>query len=131
AFVRNLSPDECGWLARFLKRKTDLDKELAAEEIELEMRHKCPPRDVRNFRIVVVRDARTHRRPAHRLAQLTLWDVLQLCVSEGALPGAIEVGQRFLMTSLVPTQHRAWMGHKKDDTVYLASRRDSRFIRLR
>ncbi|KAI5114831.1 hypothetical protein M0805_009730, partial [Coniferiporia weirii] len=25
AFVRNLSPDECGWLARFLKRKTDLD----------------------------------------------------------------------------------------------------------
>ncbi|KAH8110699.1 hypothetical protein DFH11DRAFT_1802190 [Phellopilus nigrolimitatus] len=116
SFIRGLGPDECAWLARFLRRKSARDKELAVDEMELEMKHRCAPRDVRNFRVVVVRDARVSRRPANRLAQLTIWDVLGLCVSEGGKAGAIEIGQRFLMTNLGPTQQRAWMGLEKDDT---------------
>ena len=55
---------------------------------------------MRNFRIVIVRDAQTIRRPANRRAELTIWDVLGLVISEGAQPGAIEEGQRFRVRSV-------------------------------
>lgn len=56
---------------------------------------------MRSFRIVVVRDAQTVRRSANRRALLTIWDVTNLQVTEGAKPGAIEEGQRFLVSSLL------------------------------
>ncbi|KAL5536048.1 hypothetical protein ACEPAF_4152 [Sanghuangporus sanghuang] len=130
-FIRQLGVDECGWLARYLRRRSEKDKENAAEEVECEMNHLCPPREVRNFRIVQVRDARTLRRPANRIAHLCIWDVLSLCVSEGGKAGAIELGQRFLMTNLVPMQQSCWMGRAKDDMVYLSTTRNSRFYRLK
>lgn len=37
-FIRNLSPAECGWLARYLRRRVEKDREFAAEEIEGEMK---------------------------------------------------------------------------------------------
>ena len=92
---------------------------------------RCPPREVRNFRIVAVRDAHTERKPANRLCHLTIWDVLSLCVSEGARPGALEVGQRFVVTNLQPMQQNSWMGQEKDDMVYLSTRKTSRFIWLK
>ncbi|THH03452.1 hypothetical protein EW145_g6247 [Phellinidium pouzarii] len=106
-FIRQLTIEECGFLARFIRRKVLRDKELAPEEIEIGMKDKCPPRDVRNFRIVIVRDAQTRRRPANRIAQLTLWDVLSLCVSEGGRPGAIEIGQRFLLKGIADDKSRS------------------------
>ena len=57
----------------------------------------CPPREVRSFRILVVQDARTIRRPANRTALLTVWNVLQLTLTEGSLAGSFECGQRFLV----------------------------------
>ena len=42
SFIRQLSPDECGWLARYLRRRLELDREHAAEEIELEL-NVCSP----------------------------------------------------------------------------------------
>ncbi|KAL5533656.1 hypothetical protein ACEPAG_116 [Sanghuangporus baumii] len=130
-FIRQLGVDECGWLARYLRRRSEKDKDNAAEEVECEMNHLCPPREVRNFRIVQVRDARTLRRPANRIAHLCIWDVLSLCVSEGGKAGAIEPGQRFLMTNLVPMQQSCWMGRAKDDMIYLSTTRNSRFYRLK
>ncbi|EJC98658.1 uncharacterized protein FOMMEDRAFT_128955 [Fomitiporia mediterranea MF3/22] len=130
-FVRQLAADECGWLARYLRQRLERDRERALEEIEVEVKHTCPPREVRNFRIVQVRDARTARRPANRIAHLCIWDVLSLCVAEGGKAGAIESGQRFLMTSLVPMQRSCWMGRAKDDMVYLSTTRNTRFYRLK
>jgi hypothetical protein len=57
----------------------------------------CPPREVRSFRILVVQDARTIRRPANRTALLTVWNVLQLNLAEGSSAGSFECGQRFLV----------------------------------
>ena len=61
----------------------------------------CPPRDIRSFRVIIVEDSRTYRRPAHRHAQLTVWDALTLTLSEGAKPGAIDVGNHFRVYSLI------------------------------
>jgi breast cancer 2 susceptibility protein len=54
----------------------------------------CPQREVRNFRVLIVKDVRTHRRPAHRKAQMTVWDVLGLNLDEGKTENFQE-GQRF------------------------------------
>lgn len=64
------------------------------------MQSLCPPRDVRNFRMLTVRDACTRRRPANREAQVTVWDVLNLSLSEGGTAGSFEVGHRFLVSML-------------------------------
>lgn len=61
----------------------------------------CPPREVRNFRVLVVQDACTRRRPANRTAQVTVWDVLSLSLSEGAAAGSFEVGQRYLVSPIL------------------------------
>jgi breast cancer 2 susceptibility protein len=97
----------------------------------------------------VVQDAYSNKRPSHRLAQLTVWDALSLSHSEGHEAGAFEAGQRFMVnifyilkpleysnqlqvTNLIPTQSSAWMSRDEvDSEVYLSSRRDSRWTRLK
>ena len=37
AFIRQLGADEAGWLARYLRRRSEKDREHATEEIECEM----------------------------------------------------------------------------------------------
>jgi breast cancer 2 susceptibility protein len=91
----------------------------------------CPPREVRNFRVLIVKDARTQRRPSHRRAQITVWDVLSLLLSEGCEGGNFHEGQRFKVTNLMPTQQGAWMDRDKGSEVYLCTRRDSRWIKIR
>jgi hypothetical protein len=62
---------------------------------------------VRSFRVLIIQDSRTLRRPAHRKAQLTVWDVLQLALFEGHTAGKFEMGQRFLVRFLTPSNfHR-------------------------
>ncbi|KAF8899070.1 hypothetical protein BD779DRAFT_1431059 [Infundibulicybe gibba] len=92
-----LSQDDAGWLAKHIRNTIDKERDSAADGMELLLNDACPPRDVRSFRILVVQDARTCRRPSHRTAQLTVWDVLNLSLSEGTTPGTFTVGQRFLV----------------------------------
>ena len=54
----------------------------------------CPPREVRNFRVLLMRDARATRRPARRMVELTVWDVLSLAF-DGASAGQFKEGQAF------------------------------------
>ena len=58
----------------------------------------CPPREVRSFRVLLMRDARTTRRPANRVVELTVWDVLSLSFDE-APGGRFKEGQRFQVRS--------------------------------
>ncbi|KLO09271.1 hypothetical protein SCHPADRAFT_574338 [Schizopora paradoxa] len=133
AFFRKLNPRDAGWLARFLNAKCERDRERAGDEIQAEVNEKCPPRDVRNFRIVVVRDATPSKRAGRRRAVVTIWDILSLFVSEGGQAGKIEVGQRFIMTNLKPKQPKAWMEDdlQRDSEIYLCTKRNSRFLRLK
>jgi hypothetical protein len=61
----------------------------------LGQQHLCPPRDVRNFRVVMVQDARTQRKPSPRLAQVTVWDALSLINPEESNTDTFQVGRRF------------------------------------
>ena len=54
----------------------------------------CPPREVRSFRVLLMRDVRTARKPANRAVELTVWDVLSLSFDEAAV-GQFKEGQRF------------------------------------
>jgi breast cancer 2 susceptibility protein len=113
---------EAGWLARHTRKQIDLSRESMGDEIEQELQvnqchllsqvqiqktflsilqTSCPPREVRSFRILVVQDARTIRRPANRTALVTVWNVLQLTLTEGSSAGSFEYGQRFLVGSLI------------------------------
>jgi breast cancer 2 susceptibility protein len=52
---------------------------------------------VKDFRVVVVRDALTDRKPANRTAQITVWNVMGLIHEEGGESGAFKLGQTFLV----------------------------------
>jgi hypothetical protein len=58
----------------------------------------CPPREVRDFRVIVARDARTEKKPGNRTAQITVWNVLNLVFDEGGKAGAFAEGQKFLVS---------------------------------
>ncbi|TFY81492.1 hypothetical protein EWM64_g2524 [Hericium alpestre] len=141
--------NEAGWLARFVRERITQEREKIDEEIERDLKHICPPREVRNFRVLFMKDARTERRPAHRTVEITVWDVLNLSFDEGRKPGSFAEGQRFLVrhfyltqyllligsgqvTNLLPSQASAWMPPNKEDShVYLSTRRDSKWTRIR
>jgi hypothetical protein len=60
----------------------------------------CPPREVRNFRVMMVEDARAPEKTVQSQAQLTVWDVLSLSFAEGQKPGTFKEGQRFVVSAL-------------------------------
>ncbi|KAI0785380.1 hypothetical protein BC629DRAFT_1700031 [Irpex lacteus] len=130
--IRRTTPTEAGWLARAIKEKCEKDRECMHEDVTRELDALCPPRQVRSFRVLVVRDATTHRRPARRTAQVTVWDVLTAYVDEYGVPGQFKEGQRFVVTNLVPTQGSAWMDPRAEEgVIYLASRRDTKWRKVK
>ncbi|KAJ7109900.1 hypothetical protein C8R44DRAFT_800881 [Mycena epipterygia] len=121
AVLSRVSPTTAGWLGRFIIDRVEKERERAGDEIEQELKTVCPPREVRNFRVLLVQDACTRRRGANRSAQLTVWDVLGM---------GFEVGQRYSVTNLVPTAQSAWMDCGMGSEIYLSSRRDSKWKRM-
>jgi len=45
-----------------------------------------------------MRDALTLKKPADRIAEVTVWDVLSLSFEEGKQPGDFAKGQRYLVS---------------------------------
>jgi len=45
-----------------------------------------------------MRDALTLKKPADRIAEITVWDVLSLSFEEGKQPGHFAEGQRYLVS---------------------------------
>ncbi|KAG6910490.1 hypothetical protein DXG01_009909 [Tephrocybe rancida] len=129
--LAGLGRNECGSLAHFIRDRLQKDKAHAAEDMENELQHTCPPRNVKNFRIIVVQDARTRKHAGNRKALLNVWDVLNLSFSESASPGSFEVGQRFMVTNLKPTHQKSWMGHEPDAEVYLCTGQHSRWTPMK
>ncbi|KAF9516595.1 hypothetical protein BS47DRAFT_1340741 [Hydnum rufescens UP504] len=115
---------ESGWLAFYIRKRLEEQRATAGEYIENELKSILPPRDVRNFRVIRVKDARVWRRPALRTAQITVWDVLAL--GEGFLTE----GRRYLVSNLMPSQASSWPALKEEGEVFLTTRRDSRWRRL-
>ncbi|KAF8167376.1 hypothetical protein B0H34DRAFT_14333 [Crassisporium funariophilum] len=129
--IARITPSEAGWLARHVRAQIEARMERMGDEIEQELKTLCPPREVRSFRMLIMQDARTTRRPANRTVQVTVWDVLNLQLAEGGRAGSFECGQRFLVTNLIPTQMGAWMDCEPGSEVYLSTRRDTRWTKIR
>ncbi|KAF8585115.1 hypothetical protein K439DRAFT_1344127 [Ramaria rubella] len=124
---KNLNKRDAGWLSLHLRDKCQSGREKADDDIERELAMSFPPRQVRNFRVLRVSDARTARKSSWRTAQLTVWDVMSLNITEGRSAGSFNVGQRYMVSSLVPNQQSAWMGVEPGAEVYLSTRRDSKW----
>ncbi|KAJ6565995.1 hypothetical protein B0H10DRAFT_2112096 [Mycena sp. CBHHK59/15] len=107
AVLSRASPDTAGWLARFIVKRIENERERAGEEIEQELKDAC-----------------TRRRGANRSAQLTVWDVLSLS-TEG-----FHLGERYVVTNIMPTQQSAWMDCSVGSEIYLSTRRDSKWRRM-
>lgn len=95
--ISQLRPSEAYWLIKAIQQNLANEGERQHSEVEKELAVVCPPRNVRNFRVLVVRDARTGDKPSSRVAQLTVWDVESLVLSEGGQLGSFQVGQRFMV----------------------------------
>jgi len=92
-------------------------------KIESELNSLYPPRDVKDFRVVIARDAHTDHKPANRTAQITVWNVMGLVFEEGGERGDFKIGQTFLVSNLHPNQPGSWMNPSvhEDGVVYLAT----------
>ncbi|KAK7695063.1 hypothetical protein QCA50_002252 [Cerrena zonata] len=92
---RCLSIKDSGWLLQLMQQKVNKDRQTFYDGMERELDNACPPRDVRSFRVIIVKDAQpgTGKYPAGRTGQITIWDVLNYRVSEDAAPGSFTEGQ--------------------------------------
>ncbi|KAG9098302.1 hypothetical protein FRC06_006559, partial [Ceratobasidium sp. 370] len=111
--ARQFSPVQAAWLAGAIQAKCDELYERGEEEMERELASVCPPRKVRNFRVVVIKDAGILRRPTGRAAQLTVWDVL----SFGG--DTLRAGQRYLLANVQPSQLGSWRKGNDTADIYL------------
>ncbi|KAI0050561.1 hypothetical protein FA95DRAFT_1486944 [Auriscalpium vulgare] len=126
-----ISMNVAGWLARHLREEIAKLHETMHTDMERELKDLVPPRDVRNFRVLFMTDAATSRRPANRVVEVTVWDVLSLALDESAAAGAFREGQRYRVTNLVPSQKSAWMDAGPDSHVYLSTGRGSKWMKMR
>ncbi|KAH9897778.1 hypothetical protein C8Q73DRAFT_779673 [Cubamyces lactineus] len=120
-----------GWLHIYCKQQADLAIARRDDDLARELEEVCPPRNVRDFRVVVAKDARWRKNEPMRVVQITLWDPLKMVFSESGNPGEIKEGQRFLVTNLTPNQPGAWMTPGPGAVVYLLSKRTSRWTNIK
>ncbi|KAL0068623.1 hypothetical protein AAF712_004339 [Marasmius tenuissimus] len=131
AVIARASAREAAWLARLIRAKLEKGQETIRDEIDKELEDVCPPRNTRSFRVIFVRDARNDRHAANRIAQLTIWDIMNVQLTEDKPPGYFEPGYRCIVTNLMPTKQKAWMGHAPADEIYLVSTRATKWQKIK
>ncbi len=133
----------CGCVSAFPMNAWDLLCSPLSQDV-------CPPRNVRDFRVIVAKDARWRKKEPMRSVQITVWDPLKVVFTENGSPGEIKEGQRLLMrmkytaarpvsnllhphqiTNLMPNQGNAWMAPAPGAEVYLVAKRTSRWTNIK
>ncbi|KAJ1302729.1 hypothetical protein OPQ81_003043 [Rhizoctonia solani] len=122
--AHKFEPTSAAWLADAVQTKCDAFYERREEAMERELASACPPRKVRNFRVVVIKDARPLQKPTERTAQLTAWDVLAFGVD------ALRIGQRYLLSNVQPSQPGSWRKNDFGGDIYLSTRRDTKWTAI-
>ncbi|KAL4253568.1 Breast cancer type 2 susceptibility protein [Abortiporus biennis] len=142
--LRGVSALDAGWLSEGLRDKCKRDREKMSDDLERDLNALCPPRQVRNFRVIEVQDSTisstysSNSSSAHLKAQLTVWDALSFNTSAEEDGLLIKEGQRFIVTNLLPTQPGSWRrksgsgsgGGGGIEILYLMTRRDTKWIRV-
>ncbi|SJX63434.1 probable Brh2-Rad51-associated protein Brh2 [Sporisorium reilianum f. sp. reilianum] len=139
------------WLHTLAKSAILSEDGLVGSSMGAKLDELCPPRKVREFRVVRLKDARLppppppptaatsaaaaaaqqagnggakpKKNPHARTVKLTVWDVAQL-------GDELREGRRFLVTNLIPASKSAW--RKPDDAgdIFLSTRRDTKWRAL-
>ncbi|KAJ7597455.1 hypothetical protein C8J56DRAFT_320264 [Mycena floridula] len=117
-----ITSKDAGWLALHIRKQAELGHDKIREDTERELDTLFPPRLVYSARMMLVEDAYTERFPAHRQAQLTVWDVTKLQLTDGKPPGYFEEGQKFHVTMVHPSHLTSWMGHEKGDQAFICTK---------
>ncbi|ORY79270.1 hypothetical protein BCR35DRAFT_332060 [Leucosporidium creatinivorum] len=120
AILRKLSPRQANGALALAGEMAVQARYAAQEELEKELAvHGLPPRDVRGFRVLRIKDARIGSKPftSKRTAQLTVWDADSL----GA--DFFQQGARYFVTNVIPKG--TWK--RQSEEITLATRRDSRW----
>ena len=123
--IRALSDSHLVHLASYAHRRIEVETSEAQAEGYDTIGKLVPPRQVRDFRMVRISDAREGRKEAYRLGMLNIWDARGVEVQEG---------KRYRVSNLVPKRSGDWTsrstrssgaGGKKE--IYLSTRRDTRW----
>ncbi|EJU02787.1 hypothetical protein DACRYDRAFT_106843 [Dacryopinax primogenitus] len=109
------------YLATAAQMKLDHDQTNARQLIERAMEQRHEPRQVRNFQVAWIEDARTCNRIPMRTGQLTVWDALSLDLHER---------MQYVVTNLVPTQKSSWRKPDMESEVFLQTTRGTRWTPL-
>ncbi|GJN87357.1 hypothetical protein Rhopal_000306-T1 [Rhodotorula paludigena] len=118
--IRKLSPQQLRDCLALASEHARDSRFRAVEELQRELAEKYPPRDVRGFRVLRIRDAREGSRSLQRTAQLTVWD------GQSFEESFFRVGQRYMLSNVVPKG--SWRPNAQE--IALATRRDSRWRKV-
>ncbi|KAH9923670.1 uncharacterized protein B0H18DRAFT_1014556 [Fomitopsis serialis] len=128
---REMTTDRAGWLAFHARHEITKTTENLSEEIGKELEADYPPRESRSFRVIVVKDARWEKREPLRQGQVHIWDILKCVQTEGGKPGHFEVGERYLISNLMPSHKTAWMAPDIDAAVYFNTTQSTRIQKVK
>ncbi|KAL8286420.1 hypothetical protein RQP46_004437 [Phenoliferia psychrophenolica] len=120
AIVNKLSAQQVASTLQLAAENSVRDKGQAVSDIELELATSFPPRNVRVFRVLRIRDAQNGEISSDRTALLTVWD------ADGFAPDFFNEDQRYLVSNVIPKGN--WL--RKASEILLATRRDSKWERV-
>lgn len=129
------------WLHNMAKSALLAEDGIGSSRLARDLDRICPPRKVREFRVVRFRDARLppppvqaagqangngngngakKKNPYARQVQLHVWDAHQLGEE-------LQEGRRFLVANLIPMSKTAWRKPDESAEVFLSTRRDTKW----
>ncbi|GAA5829427.1 hypothetical protein JCM11251_005045 [Rhodosporidiobolus azoricus] len=120
ALMRKLSASQIRSCLALAVENAQSSRFRAVEDLQKELAEKYPPRDVRGFRVVRIRDAQTGEKTSGRTALLTVWD------AQSFEEGFVKEGGRYLISNTLPKG--SW--RRGDLEISLATRRDSRWRKV-
>ncbi|GAA5884455.1 hypothetical protein JCM6882_005258 [Rhodosporidiobolus microsporus] len=118
--IRKLSPQQIRACLALALENAQASRFRVVEDLQKELAEKYPPRDVRGFRVIRIRDAQIGEKTSNRTALLTIWDV------QSFEEGFVKEGGRYLISNTVPKG--SW--RHGDLEISLATRRDSRWRKV-
>ncbi|KZO89991.1 hypothetical protein CALVIDRAFT_491058 [Calocera viscosa TUFC12733] len=122
SLIKLKSRDELSYLATAAHAKIAYERDNAQRTIEKAMEGRVPQRQVRNFQVACIEDARTYHRTPMRTGQLTVWDILSMGDE------IIREGRSYLVSNIVPTQKGSWgKPAVADSEVFLQTTRGTRW----
>jgi breast cancer 2 susceptibility protein len=90
--LRAMSSTKIVHLATYARQRAMAEAEAGRAEVEAQLSAACPPRSVRDFRMVRVRDGREGLKEPARTGMLNVWDAK-------VLGNELKEGRRFLVSS--------------------------------